>query len=129
MLREDRFITFNYSDILEALILQGNADLKGLPAQNAIASIKPSEDKKTIHVVVNDQDKNAAKTFDFTQEIFCFSLVLFCQKHAIPIPKIGRKQIAFQENDVVLRIQIERHAADAEEEMKTKNTIKAPQQA
>jgi hypothetical protein len=113
MPREDRRIIFELDEVYKAVYaLCVQKQIKTPPPGNIVSVKEDERDDKIIHVMLNNPQVHVTESskikVDYSRDFLAAALMLYCRGQGIPLPKGAQKLVEFGENDVTLRVLIQR---------------------
>ena len=113
MPREDRRIIFEMDEVYKALYAMCVQKQIKQPPPGTIVAIKEDEkDDKTIYITLDNPlaniRENTKSKIEYSRDFLAAALMLYCRGQGIPLPKGALKLVEFAENEVILRVLIQR---------------------
>jgi hypothetical protein len=107
MPREERFITFDTDEIIEAIHLGCTREEQPAPPEGTLSHMESRDqgDKGRVMMHISEKNGNTTK-IPYTLQFFALSLVFFCQNAGIPIPRAGTKTLKVMPDKVIMKIEI-----------------------
>lgn len=107
MPREDRRIIFEFQETYKAIYaLCVQKEIRKPPPGMVAAITQHATDSSKVIVRIENAHSNENKDIEFSQEFITAALMLYCRTCRIPLPKTAQKSVEFNNDNVVLRVQI-----------------------
>ncbi len=109
MPREDRRIMFSYDEAYKAIYgLSMQKNMKKPPPAQLVSIDKHPNDENLLVVGLENIQENwdAPKHMEYTQDFMAAALMLFCRGCGIPLPKSAKKSVMLMQGGVILRVEI-----------------------
>lgn len=108
MPREDRRIIFDSLEVYKAVYaLSVQKEIRKPPPGVLVEIVADKDDPaKLLATIDNPQEKDSARTIEFTRDFLAAALLIYCRTHNIPVSKKARKSVEFNGAEVILRLEI-----------------------
>lgn len=109
---EERFITFDLSEIYKAISIKCTQEDLEKPPEGTLVSIEINEEDAEQQDIIYLQVKTNSdeEKLKYDRTFFALALVFYCQGSGIPLPNRGTKTLKILQDKIIMKIDLEKAA-------------------